>query len=52
MPIRLGVRDGGPIDPDVVFIIELKELLSGELRSVVHDNGIQDPKAMYDVKEE
>ena len=46
------MRHGGPIDTDVVFIAELEELLSGELRSVVHDNGIQDPKAMYDVKEE
>ena len=37
---------------DVVFIVESKELLSGELRVVVHDDGVWDPKAMDDVKEE
>ena len=46
-----GVRDGGPIDPDVVFIIESEELLSGELRAIICD-GVWDPKAMDDVKEE
>ena len=37
---------------DVVFIVELEELLSSELRAVVHDDGVWDPKAMDDVKEE
>jgi len=46
------VRHGGPIDADVAFIVESKELFSGELRAVVHDNGVQDSKAMDDVKEE
>ena len=45
------MRYGGPIDPDVVFITESKELLSGELRTVVRD-GVWDSKAMDDVKEE
>jgi len=36
----------------VVFIVESKELLSGELRVVVHDDGVWDPKAMDDVEEE
>ena len=45
------MRDGGPIDPDVVFIIESEELLSGELRVVVGD-GVLDSKVMDDVKEE
>ena len=31
LPIRSGVRDGGPIDPDVSFIAESKEFLAGEL---------------------
>ena len=44
--------DGGPIDPDVVFIAESKELLSGESRVVVHDDGVWDSKAMDDVEEE
>ena len=43
---------GGPIDPDVVFIVESEEFLPGELHAVVHDNGIWDSKAMDDVKEE
>ena len=47
----MGVRDGGPIDPDVVFIVESKELLSSELRAIVHD-GVWDSKVMDDVEEE
>ena len=46
------MRHGSPIDVDVVFIAELKELLSSELRAVVRDDGVRDPKAMDDVKEE
>lgn len=37
---------------DVVFLTEQEELLSGELRVVVCDHGVQDSKAMDDVKEE
>ena len=46
------MHDGGPIDTDVVFIVELKELLSGELRTIVRDDGVRDSKAMDDVEEE
>ena len=46
------MRDGGPIDPDVVFIVELEELLPSELHAVVRDDGVWDSKAMDDVKEE
>ena len=46
------MRHGGPIDPDVVVITELEELLSGELHAIVRDDGVWDPKAMDDVKEE
>ena len=52
LPVCVGVRHGGPIDADVVFIIELEELSPSELRVVVHDNGVQDSKAMDDVKKE
>ena len=45
------MRHGGPIDSDVVFIVESEELLSGELCAIVRD-GVWDPKAMDDVKEE
>ena len=52
LPVHSGVRHGGPIDADVVFIVESKELLSGELRAIVCDDGVWDPKAMDDVEEE
>ena len=51
-PFVSGVRDGGPIDPDVVFIAESKELLFSELCAVVRDDGVRDSKAMDDVEEE
>ena len=46
------MRHGGPIDPDVVFIVESKELLAGELHAVVCDDGVRYSKAMDDVEEE
>jgi len=46
------MRDSSPINPDVVFIAESKELLSGELRAIVHDDGVWDSKAMDDVEQE
>ena len=46
------MRDGGPIDPDVVFISESKELLPGEQHAIVCDDGVRYSKAMDDVKEE
>ena len=52
LPVRVGVRHGGQIDMDVVFIVQSEELLSSEFRTIVHDDGVRDPKAMDDVKEE
>ena len=52
LPIHLGVRDGSPIDLDVVFISESKELLFDELCAIVHDDGVWDSKTMDDVEEE
>ena len=46
------MHGSGPIDLNVVFITESKELFSGELRTVVHDDGVRDSKAMDDVDEE
>ena len=46
------MRDGGPIDLDVVFILESKELLAGELCGIVYDDGVRYSKAMDDVEEE
>ena len=48
----MGVCHGGPINVDVVLIIESEELLPGELCAIVRDNGVWDSKAMDNVKEE
>ena len=52
LPVRSGVRDGGPIDPDVLFIAESNELPAGELCAIVCDDGVWYSKAMDDVEEE
>ena len=52
LPVRTGVCHDDPINVDVVFIVELEELLPSELLAVVHDNGVWDSKAMDDVKKE
>ena len=48
----MGVSYGIPIDADVIFIIELEELLPSELHAIVRDNGVWYSKAMDDVKKE
>ena len=45
------MRDGGPIDPNVIFIAE-SELLAGELCAVLCNYGVRYSKAMDDVEEE
>ena len=52
LPVRLGVRDGGPIDVDVVFIAKLEEFPASELCAVVCDDGVRYSKAMDDVEKE
>ena len=52
LPVRLGVRDGRPIDSDVLFIVESNEFPTGELRAVVYDDGVWYSKAVDDVEEE
>ena len=51
-PFVRGMRDGHPIDPDVLFIVESNEFLVGELRAIVCDNGVWYSKAVDDVEEE
>ena len=46
------MHDSGSIDLDVIFIVELKELLSIELRTIVRDDGVRYSKVIDDVKEE
>jgi hypothetical protein len=41
-----------PVDPDMVVIAESEEFLPYELRVVVCDYGVRDPKAVDDVCEE
>ena len=48
----MGVRDGCPIDPDVLFVAESNEFPASELCAVVHDDGVWNNKAMDDVDEE
>ena len=52
LSVHSGVRDGCPIDSDVLFIIETNEFPTGELRAVVCDDGVWYSKAMDDVEEE
>jgi hypothetical protein len=40
LPICVGVHHGGPINVDVVVIIESEKFLSRELRGVVRDDGV------------
>jgi hypothetical protein len=37
---------------NVVVVAKLQELLAGELRTVVGDNGIRNPEAVDDIHEE
>ena len=52
LSVRLGVRDGSPIDSDVLFIAELNEFLAGELCGIICDDGVRYSEAMDDVEEE
>ena len=52
LPIRHGVSYDGPVHTDVVVLAEVQELLPSELCAVVGDDGVRDPKAMDDVREE
>ena len=46
------MRDGSPINPDVLFITESNEFLAGELCAIVHDDGVRYSKVMDDFEEE
>jgi hypothetical protein len=46
------VSYGGPVHTNVVVLIEVHKLLPSELRAIVGDDGVRDPKAMDDVCEE
>ena len=50
LPVRSRVHDSGPIDPNVLFVTELKEFLAGELCVVVCDDGVWYSEAMDDVE--
>jgi hypothetical protein len=40
---RVGDRD--PVHPDIIVIIEIQELLPGEMGAIVNDDAVRDPKA-------
>jgi hypothetical protein len=46
------VSYGGLVHTDVVVFAEVQELLSSELRAIVGDDGVWDPKAMDDICKE
>jgi hypothetical protein len=46
------VSYGGLVHTDLVVLAEVQELLPSELRAIVGDDGVWDPKAMDDVCEE
>ena len=46
------MRDGGPINPNVLFIVESKEFPVDALRAIICDDGVWYSKAMDDVEEE
>jgi hypothetical protein len=50
--VRPGVRHDCPIDANMVIVIEIEELFTGELCAIVGDDGVWDPKAVNDVGEE
>ena len=52
LPVCPRVRDGHPVDPDVLFIVESNEFPAGELCAVVCDDGVWHSKMMDDVEEE
>ena len=52
LPVRPGVRDGCPIDLDVLFITKLNEFPASELHAIVYDDGVWYFEAMDDIEEE
>ena len=52
LTVNTRVSDRGPINPDVVSIAEVQELLPGEVCSVVGDDTVRDTKPIDDVEEE
>ena len=54
LDLTIGTRvpDRGPINPDAVSVIEVQELLPGEVCSVVDDDAVWNTKPIDDVEEE
>jgi hypothetical protein len=46
------VSYGGLVHTEVVVLAEVQELFPSELRAIVDDDGVWDPKAMDDICEE
>ena len=52
LTVSTWVSNQGPVDPDVVSVTEVKELLLGEVSSMVSDDTVRNAKTVDDVKEE
>ena len=52
LTVSTWMSDQGLVDHDAVSIIEVQELLPGEVSSVVSDDTIRNTKTVDDVKEE
>ena len=52
LTISTWMSDRGPVDPDVISITEVQELLPGEVSSVVGDDTVRNTETVDDVKEE
>ena len=52
LTVSTWVSDGGTIDPDVVSITKVQELLAGEVGSMVGDDIVRNTKPIDDVEKE
>jgi hypothetical protein len=50
LAISSWVSDGGPIDSNVIVIVESKEFLPSEEHAIIGDYGVWNSKSVYDVE--
>jgi hypothetical protein len=46
------VSDRGPVDADVIVVIEIMEFFSSELSAAISDDRVRDPEVKNDVLDE
>jgi len=52
LTVSTWMSDRGPVDPDVVSITEVQELLPGEVSPMVSDDTVRNAELVDDVEEE